>query len=309
MRLWRVKIVNDFLTERKQKLENFKRNVRKKATNYEPIDIPDGIFVKCDQCSAAIYQKTLDTNHLICPFCDFHFRMNARKRIEMIVDEDSFVELDKMITSKNPLGMPDYEDKLVIGKKLTEMEEAFLSGTGEIVKIKVAIGVLDSHFMMGSMGSAVGEKVTRLIEYATKEKLPLIIFSASGGARMQEGILSLMQMSKTSGALFYHDLANLLYISVLTNPTTGGVAASFASLGDINIAEHSSLIGFAGARVIKQTIRQELPEGFQTDQFQLDHGMVDMVCHRKDLRKTIYKLLQLHRYGRDLNGKHSMGES
>lgn len=291
--------MNDFLTERKQKLEDFKRNVRKKATNYEPIDIPDGIFIKCDQCGAAIYEKTLETNHQICPFCDFHFRMGARKRLEMTVDEGSFVEHDRMLTSLNPLEMPDYDDKLQIGKKLTKMEEAFLSGTAEIVKIKVAIGVLDSNFMMGSMGSAVGEKVTRLIEYATKERLPLIIFSASGGARMQEGILSLMQMSKSSAALHYFDREELLYISVLTNPTTGGVAASFASLGDINIAEHSSLIGFAGARVIKQTIRQELPEGFQTDQFQLEHGMVDLVVHRKDMRKTLYKLLQLHRYGRD----------
>lgn len=291
--------MSDFLTERKQKLEDFKRNVRKKATNYEPIDIPDGIFVKCDQCGAAIYEKTLETNHQICPFCDFHFRMGARKRLEMTVDDGSFVELDRLVTSLNPLEMPDYNEKLAIGKKLTQMEEAFLSGTAEIVKIKVALGVLDSNFMMGSMGSAVGEKVTRLIEFATKEKLPLIIFSASGGARMQEGILSLMQMSKTSGALHYFDHEQLLYISVLTNPTTGGVAASFASLGDINIAEHSSLIGFAGARVIKQTIRQDLPEGFQTDKFQLDHGMVDLVVHRKDMRKTLYKLLQLHQFGRD----------
>jgi acetyl-CoA carboxylase carboxyl transferase subunit beta len=286
--------VNDFLTERKKKLEDFKRNVRKKATNYEPLDIPDGIFVKCDQCGAAIYEKALITNHHICPYCDFHFRIGAKSRLEMIVDEGSFIEIDKMMTSSNPLNMPDYEEKLAIGKKLSHMEEAFLSGTASIVKIPCAIGILDSQFMMGSMGSAVGEKVTRLIEHATKEKLPLIIFSASGGARMQEGILSLMQMSKTSAALHYFDMAKLLYISVMTNPTTGGVAASFASLGDINIAEHSSLIGFAGARVIKQTIRQDLPEGFQTDQFQLDHGMVDLVVHRKDLRKTLYKLLSLH---------------
>ncbi|MDY0074457.1 MAG: acetyl-CoA carboxylase, carboxyltransferase subunit beta [Acholeplasmataceae bacterium] len=286
--------MNDFLEERKKKLEEFKRQVRKKATNYEPIDIPNGIFIKCDQCGAAIYEKTLETNHLICPYCDFHFRMSAKKRLELTVDEGSYLEFDQLVTSVNPLNMPDYEDKLSKGKKLTGMEEAFLSGVATIVKIKVAIGILDSHFMMGSMGSAVGEKVTRLIEYATKESLPLIIFSASGGARMQEGILSLMQMSKTSGALHYFDEKGLLYISVLTNPTTGGVAASFASLGDINIAEHSSLIGFAGARVIKQTIRQDLPEGFQTDQFQLEHGMVDMVIHRKEMRKTLYKLLELH---------------
>ena len=297
--LWRVKIVNDFLTERKKKLEDFKRNVRKKATNASPIDIPDGIFIKCDQCGAAIFEKTLETNHQICPYCDFHFRMGAQKRLNLTVDEDSFEELDKHLHSANPLEMPDYEEKLNIGKKLSGMEDAFLAGTATIVKIKVAIGILDSNFMMGSMGSVVGEKVTRLIEYATKEKLPLIIFSASGGARMQEGILSLMQMAKTSGALHYFDEKGLLYISVLTNPTTGGVAASFATLGDINIAEHSSLIGFAGARVIKQTIRQDLPEGFQTDKFQLDHGMVDLVVHRKDMRKTLYKLLQLHQMRED----------
>ncbi len=299
MRLWRVKTVNDFLTERKKKLEDFKRNVRKKAINAQPIDIPDGIFVKCDQCGAAIYEKTLETNHQICPYCEFHFRMGAQKRLNLTVDEGSFSELDHLVVSLNPLDMPDYQDKLAMGKKLSGMDDAFLSGTATIVKIKVAIGILDSNFMMGSMGSVVGEKVTRLIEHATKERLPLIIFSASGGARMQEGILSLMQMAKTSGALHYFDEEGLLYISVLTNPTTGGVAASFATLGDINIAEHSSLIGFAGARVIKQTIRQDLPEGFQTDQFQLEHGMVDMVVHRKDMRKTLYKLLQLHPMRKD----------
>jgi acetyl-CoA carboxylase carboxyl transferase subunit beta len=286
--------VNDFITDRKNKLEDFKKNVRKKTTTYEPIDIPDGIFVKCDQCGAAIYEKNLETNYLICPFCEFHFRMGHRQRLDLTVDQGSFLELFSNITSTNPLEMPDYLEKIKIGKKLSKMNEAFICGTATIVSIKVAIGVLDSSFMMGSMGSAVGEKVTRLIEYATKEKLPLIIFSASGGARMQEGILSLMQMAKTSAALNYFDQAKLLYISVMTNPTTGGVAASFASLGDINIAEKSSLIGFAGARVIKQTIRQDLPDGFQTDIFQLNHGQVDMVVHRKDMRKTLFKLLQLH---------------
>jgi len=283
--------VNDFLDQRKIKLEDFKKNVRKKTTAYEPIDIPDGLFIKCEQCGAAIYEKNLEVNHQICPFCDFHFRMGAQKRLDLTVDHGSFIELDRLLTSANPLSMPDYEDKLSKGKKISKMEEAFISGTAEIVGIPVAIGVLDSNFMMGSMGSAVGEKVTRLIEHALSKKLPLIIFSASGGARMQEGILSLMQMAKTSAALHYFDEKGLLYISVMTNPTTGGVAASFASLGDINIAEKSSLIGFAGARVIKQTIRQDLPEGFQTDQFQLEHGQVDLVVHRKDMRKMLYKWL------------------
>lgn len=286
--------MNDFIAERKKKLDDFKRNVRKKSTNYEPIDIPDGIFIKCDQCGAAIFEKVLQAQHYICPYCDFHFRMGAKKRIDITVDEHTFNPMFDHLSSVNPLSMPDYEDKLNQGKKLSGLEEAFLCGTAEIVGIKVALGVLDSQFMMGSMGSVVGEKVTRLIELATQEKLPLIIFSASGGARMQEGILSLMQMAKTSAALYYFEQQKGLFLSVLTNPTTGGVAASFASLGDINIAEHSSLIGFAGARVIKQTIRQDLPEGFQTAQFQLDHGMVDLVIHRKDMRKTLYRLLTLH---------------
>jgi acetyl-CoA carboxylase carboxyl transferase subunit beta len=225
--------------------------------------------------------------------------MGAEKRLYLTIDQGSFKELDQHIESVNPLSMPDYEEKLKLGQKLSKLKEAFVSGTATIVGMPCAIGVLDSNFMMGSMGSVVGEKVTRLIEHATKERLPLIIFSASGGARMQEGILSLMQMAKTSGALHYFDEEGLLYISVLTNPTTGGVAASFATLGDINIAEHSSLIGFAGARVIKQTIRQDLPEGFQTDQLKLEHGMVDMVVHRKDMRKTLYKLLQLHPMRKD----------
>ncbi|TNF08305.1 MAG: acetyl-CoA carboxylase carboxyltransferase subunit beta [Bacillota bacterium] len=294
MHSWRLSDVNDFLTQRKEKLEDFKKNIRKKNTIVEPIDIPDGLFIKCDQCGAAIYEKALEANHSICPYCEFHFRMGAEKRLYLTVDHGSFVELDRSLTSVNPLNMAEYEDKLSLGKKLSKLNEAFLSGTATIVGIPCAIGVLDSNFMMGSMGSAVGEKVTRLIEHATKEKLPLIIFSASGGARMQEGILSLMQMAKTSAALHYFDQKGLLYISVMTNPTTGGVAASFASLGDIQIAEKSSLIGFAGARVIRQTIRQELPEGFQTDQFQLDHGQVDLVVHRKDMRKTLYRLLLLH---------------
>lgn len=293
-RWWRLSHVNDFINARKEKLEDFKKNVRKKNTNYEPIDIPDGLFIKCDQCGAAIYEKTLVANHSICPYCEFHFRMGALKRLSLTVDQGSFVEINPNIISANPLGMQDYEEKIASGKKLSQLNEAFICGTAMIVGISCAIGVLDSNFMMGSMGSAVGEKVTRLIEHATINKLPLIIFSASGGARMQEGILSLMQMAKTSAALHYFDQKGLLYISVMTNPTTGGVAASFASLGDINIAEKSSLIGFAGARVIKQTIRQELPEGFQTDAFQLTHGQVDLVVNRKDMRKTLYKLLQLH---------------
>lgn len=287
--------MNDFLEQRKKRLEEFKKNVRKKQITYKPLDIPEGLFIKCDQCGAAIYEKTLQVDHYVCPFCDYHFKMSAKDRIALIADEESFIQLFSDIKSLNPLGMKGYDEKVEIGQKISGLNEAFYCGSATIVGIKVAIGALDSFFMMGSMGSAVGEKVTRLIEYATHEKLPLLIFSASGGARMQEGILSLMQMAKTSAALTRHDQAGLLYISVLTNPTTGGVAASFASLGDIMIAEKSSLIGFAGARVIKQTIRQDLPDGFQTDVFQLNHGQVDMIIHRNDMRKTIYNLLKLHK--------------
>jgi acetyl-CoA carboxylase carboxyl transferase subunit beta len=287
--------MNDFLEHRKKRLEEFKKNVRKKQITYKPLDIPEGLFIKCDQCGAAIYEKTLQVDHYVCPFCDYHFRMSAKDRITLITDEESFKPLFNDIKSLNPLEMEGYEEKVKIGQKISTLNEAFYCGYAKVVGIKVAIGALDSFFMMGSMGSAVGEKVTRLIEHATKENLPLIIFSASGGARMQEGILSLMQMAKSSAALTRHDEKGLLYISVLTNPTTGGVAASFASLGDIMIAEQSSLIGFAGARVIKQTIRQDLPLGFQTDVFQLNHGQVDMIVHRNDMRKTIYNLLKLHK--------------
>ncbi len=287
--------MNDFIDERKKKLERFKKTVRKKTTASEPIDIPSGLFIKCDRCQAAIYEKNLKTNQLICPYCDYHFRMPAKDRIKSITDDETFEQMFNDVTSINPLEMEGYLQKLDIAKQNSSLDEAFYCGTALIVGIKVAIGVLDSFFMMGSMGSAVGERVTRLIEYAMDHRLPLIIFSASGGARMQEGMLSLMQMAKTAAALAKFDEKGLLYISVMTNPTTGGVAASFASLGDIIIAEKSALIGFAGSRVIKQTINQDLPKGFQTDEFQLEHGQVDMVVGRKEMRKTIYQLLRLHR--------------
>ncbi|MBN3490188.1 acetyl-CoA carboxylase carboxyltransferase subunit beta [Acholeplasma equirhinis] len=286
--------MKNLLDERKIKLAKFQELLKKTPVETKPVDIPDGVFTQCEQCNSAIYNKDLETNLDVCPYCGYHFRINAKKRISFTLDEGSFKELDQHIRSKNPLGMPDYEDKLIKGERAAKMNEAFISGTGKIYGADVAFGVLDSYFMMGSMGSAVGEKVTRLIEFAADSKLPLIIFSASGGARMQEGILSLMQMAKTSGALNLLDLNGVLYISVMTNPTTGGVAASFASLGDINIAERSSLIGFAGARVIKQTIGQDLPSGFQTDVFQLAKGQVDMVISRKHMKETLGQILKLH---------------
>jgi acetyl-CoA carboxylase carboxyl transferase subunit beta len=236
----------------------------------------------------------LQENQSVCPHCQFHFRLNANDRIRLVTDEGSFVEMDDTVTSKNPLSMPEYDQKLSISKKSTGHQEAFVCGQATIQGNQVALGVLDSFFMMGSMGSVVGEKITRLIEYAIQSSLPVVIFSASGGARMQEGILSLMQMVKTSAALKKLDQVKGLFISVLTHPTTGGVAASYASLGDIIVAEHGALIGFAGARVIKQTIQQDLPEGFQTAGFQLKHGQVDLVVERKILKTTLIQLLRFH---------------
>lgn len=286
--------MHEFLEERKKKLDSFKKDVRKKGNANGPHQIPDGLFVKCESCNEAIYQRVLDENLQVCPKCNHHFKISARQRMNVTVDKDSFVELFSNIVSLNPLNMPEYEEKLEKGFLESGEKSAFLCGTAKIEKHEVAIGILDPTFMMGSMGSVVGEKVTRLIEHAIKVQLPVVIFSASGGARMQESILSLMQMAKTSAALKKLDKAGLLFISVLTYPTTGGVAASFASLGDIMIAEEKAMIGFAGARVIKQTIRQDLPEGFQTDKFQLDHGQVDMIVHRKDMKHTIAKLLAYH---------------
>ena len=271
--------MHEFLDERKKKIESFKKDIRKKNQNQQPTQIPDGLFIKCDSCQEAIYKKVLVDNLMVCPKCNHHFKISARNRMHMTVDDGTFHELFVDVKSLNPLSMPGYEEKLEKGKKASGEDDAFICGRAKINDYRVNIGILDPTFMMGSMGSVVGEKITRLIEDAIIELHPLIIFSASGGARMQEGILSLMQMAKTSAALKKLDEKGLLFISVLTYPTTGGVAASFASLGDIMIAEEKALIGFAGARVIKQTIRQDLPEGFQTDKFQEDHGQIDMIVH------------------------------
>ena len=277
--------------ERKARIFEFQKIARKKENQTQVITIPDHLFVQCTSCLSALYKKVLEENLYVCPVCDFHFAIGAETRLDITIDENSFKPLFNNLVSYDVLGMPQYEEKLESAKKLTSQNDAVITGTAKINDYKVAIAVLDSRFMMGSMGSVVGEKITLLIEYASKNKLPLIIFSASGGARMQEGILSLMQMAKTSAALNYFDN---LYISIMTNPTTGGVAASFASLGDINIAEKTSLIGFAGARVIKQTIQQDLPIGFQTEDFQLSKGQVDLVLDRKNIRETLTKLLKFH---------------
>lgn len=262
-------------------------------------DIPEGLMSKCKQCGAIIYSKELTKNLKVCPTCNYHFPLTAYERIGMILDEGSFVESNKGMRSKDPLSFPDYVPKLKKDMEKTGLQEAVVTGEGTIESHPVVIGVMDSNFRMGSMGSVVGEKITRAIDAAREKKRPFILFSASGGARMQEGILSLMQMAKTSAALAQFHQEKGLFISVLTNPTTGGVSASFASLGDYNIAEPQALIGFAGRRIIEQTIRQELPEDFQTAEFLLKHGQLDKVVERKELRKTLALILDIHDERRD----------
>jgi len=284
-----------FLEDRKSKIEIFRTRVRKKPVKNEKIDIPSDLFIKCEGCHELIYNDDFIRNYKVCPKCNYHFRLTARERLNLVLDKGSFQELFTELKTCNPLDFPDYEEKIKSYQAKANEVEAFICGLGSINKEKVAIGVLDSHFMMGSMGSVVGEKVTRLVETALEKRLALIIFSASGGARMQEGIFSLMQMAKTCAAIKYYQDAGLLYISVLTHPTTGGVAASFAMLGDIIISEPKSLIGFAGQRVIKETIKQDLPEGFQTAEFQLEKGFVDLICDRKDLRNVLGKILLMHK--------------
>jgi len=258
-------------------------------------EIPDGLWTKCEQCGNILYNKTLEENLKVCPKCNFHFVLSAYERIKLLIDEDSFKEYDADISSADPLnfkGPKTYLDKLKQDREATGLREAAIIGEGLLDKKRIVFAVTDSRFIMGSMGSAVGEKITRAIERATQQSLPLIIVSGSGGgARMYEGIFSLMQMAKTSAALSYHHRKGLLYISVLTNPTMAGVMASFAGLGDIIIAEPQALIGFTGPRVIEQTIKQKLPAGFQRSEFLLEHGLIDMIVERKNLKSTLSKFL------------------
>ncbi|MBI2001410.1 MAG: acetyl-CoA carboxylase carboxyltransferase subunit beta [candidate division NC10 bacterium] len=258
------------------------------------VRMPEGLWIKCDHCKEIIYKQELDRNANVCPRCQFHFRIGSRARIDLLVDPGSFAERNAALGSLDPLHFKDqkgYPDRLKAAKKATGMEEALLSGVATIGGHRVSICALEFAFMGGSMGSAVGEKVTRAIEDAIREESPFIAISCSGGARMQESVLSLMQMAKTSAALARLGRARLPYISILTDPTTGGVTASYAMLGDINIAEPNALIGFAGPRVIQDTIRQELPPGFQRAEFLLNHGFVDMIVERKNLRQTLIQLL------------------
>ncbi|PYL45419.1 MAG: acetyl-CoA carboxylase carboxyl transferase subunit beta [Verrucomicrobia bacterium] len=258
-------------------------------------DIPEGLFQKCPGCNEVVHEIELIENQRVCPHCDYHFSQSAKERIESLLDPGSFVEMDASLHSVDSLrfqGMATYKDRLKKYQESTGLIDAVLSGYGTLEGIRVAIAVMDFAFLAATMGSVVGERITRAIEYATTERIPVIIISASGGARMYEGMLSLMQMAKTSGALARHGEARLPYISILTNPTTAGVMASYASLGDIIVAEPKSMIGFAGPRVIKETTHQDLPKGFQTAEFLEEHGLIDQIVHRRKLRPKIAEFLR-----------------
>lgn len=271
---------------------------RKKYTivNIKKKDIPKGLWTKCDDCNQPIYNKNLEDNLKVCPKCGYHFVIGARERLEITVDKGTFREYDAFMQPADPLdfkGPKTYHEKLKDDQKKTGLVEAVITGEAKIDGKNLVLGVTDSRFIMGSMGSVVGEKITRAAEEATERKFPLIIISGSGGgARMYEGMLSLMQMAKTSAAIGRHQKKGLLYISVLTHPTMAGVMASFAALGDVIIAEPKALIGFTGPRVIEQTIKQKLPKGFQRSEFLLDHGLIDMIVPRKEMKSTLSRLIE-----------------
>lgn len=261
-------------------------------------EVPEGLLRKCNKCGGAIIAEDVKKDHYICPKCGGYFRVHARRRIEMVTDEGSFEEWDSDLQGGNPLEYKGYEEKLEKLQEKTGLSEAVITGKAKIDGRETAIGVCDGRFLMASMGEAVGEKIARAVERATEERLPVILFACSGGARMQEGIVSLMQMAKTSAALKHHSDAGLLYISILTDPTTGGVTASFAMLGDVILAEPKALIGFAGPRVIEQTIGQKLPEGFQRAEFLLEHGFLDAIVERPQMKAVLSKILALHEKGK-----------
>ena len=264
------------------------------ALNHRGPEVPEGLLRKCNKCGGAIIAEDVKKGYYICPKCGGYFRVHAYRRIEMVGDEGTFEEWDKGLCTRNPLHYKGYEEKIAHLQEKTGLEEAVVTGKVKIQGQDTVIGVCDGRFMMSSMGEVVGEKITRAVERATREKLPVILFTCSGGARMQEGIVSLMQMAKTSAALKRHSDAGLLYITVLTDPTTGGVTASFAMLGDIILAEPGALIGFAGPRVIEQTIGQKLPKGFQRAEFLVEHGFVDAIVERPKLRETLGEILRMH---------------
>lgn len=277
------------------KVKKINKAEKKTTRNEKAADMMIGKWVKCDACKEIIYKEELHANLSVCPNCGKHFRLSARRRIKQIADEGTFKEIGKDILTTDPLEFKGYMKKVEGLREKTKIDEAVKCGICEIEGEKAVLGVMDGNFLMGSMGEAVGERITLAIETAIKKKLPLIMFCVSGGARMQEGIVSLMQMAKTSSAIAKLNKEGLLYISVLTDPTTGGVTASFASLGDIILAEPKALIGFAGPRVIEQTIKQKLPEGFQRSEFLLEHGFIDKIVERKDMKETLGELIRLHK--------------
>ena len=263
------------------------------ATPQTKPEVPDELFDKCPGCKKTIYQKDLGLEKT-CPHCSYNFRISAKERLPLLVDEGTFEEYFTGIETSDPLHFPGYMEKLAETREKTGLDEAVMTGLAEIAGQRVALGIMDSNFIMASMGTVVGEKITRLFELATEQSLPVVLFTASGGARMQEGIMSLMQMAKISAAIQRHSKAGLFYLTVLTDPTTGGVTASFAMEGDIILAEPQTLVGFAGRRVIESTVRETLPADFQKAEFLLEHGFVDKIVKRQDLPEMIGKLVSLH---------------
>ena len=280
--------------KRKQERSIQQPVLRQQYSQKSTVDVPKGLYEKCNSCGETVNTKHMAEEMFICKHCGEHFRMRAIDRLNLTIDPGTFIEKGLGYITLNPLFQEGYDEKIRDHQEKTDLDEAYVYGYARIKGQPCVIGVMDSYFLMGSMGSVVGEKVTRSFEYAIYKKLPMIIFTASGGARMQEGIFSLMQMAKTSAAVLKHSDHGLLYISVLTHPTTGGVTASFAMLGDITLAEPGALIGFAGPRVIEQTIKETLPEGFQRSEFLQEKGFVDKVIHRKDMRDTLHRLLVMH---------------
>ena len=276
------------IVKKRVKLKDMSKSKRK-------ADIPSGLLFRCPRCQALTFMEEFELAGMICTKCSYHARISARKRLKITVDEGSFVEYDENLTSKNPINFPGYEEKIAKAKKATGLKEAIITGECRIKGQECVIGIMDSYFMMASMGSVVGEKITRAFERATEKKLSVVLFTASGGARMQEGIISLMQMAKTSAAVSKHSKRGLFYCAVLTDPTTGGVTASFASLADVTLAEPKALVGFAGRRVIESTISKRLPDEFQSAEFLQEHGFIDMIVERKNLREVLKDLLKIHK--------------
>jgi acetyl-CoA carboxylase carboxyl transferase subunit beta len=293
--------LNNLLKELFTKNHHKKKKYATIPTEASKNDVPEGIMTKCPSCKTIMYTKELNKNLKVCLQCGYHFSMNSKERLASFLDEGSFVEFDEAMISENPLNFPNYIEKVEKDRQKTKINEAVVTGSGDVNGNKLVVAIMDSTFRMGSMGSVVGEKITRAIEKADELGVPFIIFTASGGARMQEGVLSLMQMAKTSVALKKFSDNGGLIISIMTHPTTGGVSASFASLGDFNFAEPGALIGFAGRRVIEQSIREELPEDFQTAEFLLKHGQLDAIISRLELVDKITNILDIHQPGGELS--------